>query len=64
MVFDFGSSLIHDNRVLLFFHNDNLKLRADIRGSAKAYHFKILKEWTPLPRMHKPLATHQCQGCI
>jgi hypothetical protein len=46
MVFDIGSSLVHDNGVLLLFHKDDLKLRADIRGSAKAYHFKILKEWT------------------
>jgi hypothetical protein len=46
MVFDFGSSLVHDNGVLLLIHNDDLKLRADIRGSTKAYHLKILKEWT------------------
>jgi hypothetical protein len=46
MVFDFGNSLVHDNGVLLFFHNDDLKLRGDIRGFAKAYHFKILKKWT------------------
>ena len=26
MVFDFGSSLVHDNRVLLLFYKDNLKL--------------------------------------
>jgi hypothetical protein len=45
-VFDFGSSLVHDNGVLLFFYKDDLKLRADIRGFAKAYHFSILKEWT------------------
>jgi hypothetical protein len=44
MVFDFGSSLVHENGVLLFFHKDDLKLRVDIRGFAKAYHFKILKE--------------------
>jgi hypothetical protein len=51
MVFDFGSSLVHDNGVLLLFHNNDLKLRADIRGSAKAYHFKILKEWTGINRL-------------
>jgi hypothetical protein len=45
MVFDFGSSLVHDNGVLLLFHKDDLKLKASIRGSTKAYHFKILKEW-------------------
>jgi hypothetical protein len=44
LMFDFGSSLVHDNRALLLFHKDNLKLRADIRGYAKAYHFSILKE--------------------
>jgi hypothetical protein len=44
MVFDIGSSLVHDNGVLLLFHKDDLKLRADIRGYSKAYHFSILKE--------------------
>ena len=44
MVFDMGSSLVHDNGVLVLFHKDNLKLKVDIKGSAKAYHFKILKE--------------------
>jgi hypothetical protein len=51
MVFDMGSSLVHDNGVLLLFHKDDLKLRADIRGSTKAYHFKILKEWTGINRL-------------
>jgi hypothetical protein len=46
MVFDFGSSLVHDNGMLLLFHKDDLKLRADIRGYSKAYYFSILKEWT------------------
>jgi hypothetical protein len=51
MVFDIGSSLVHDNGVLLFFHKDDLKLRADIRGYSKAYHFSILKEWTGINRL-------------
>jgi hypothetical protein len=51
MVFDMGSSLVHDNGVLLLFHKDDFKLRADIRGSAKAYHFKILKEWMGINRL-------------
>jgi hypothetical protein len=51
MVFDMGSSLVHDNGVLLLFHKDELKLRADIRGSAKAYYFKILKEWMGINRL-------------
>jgi hypothetical protein len=51
MVFDLGSSLIHDNGVLLLFHKDDLKLRADIRGFAKAYHFSILKEWMGINRL-------------
>jgi hypothetical protein len=55
MVFDIGSSLVYDNGVLLLFHKDNLKLRADIRGSAKAYHFKILKEWTGIN--HLPMTS-------
>jgi hypothetical protein len=37
--------------VLLFFHKDNLKLRADIRGYSKAYHFSILKEWMGINRL-------------
>jgi hypothetical protein len=44
MLFDMGSSLVHDNGMLLFFHKDDLELRADFRGSTKAYYFKILKE--------------------
>jgi len=38
MVFAMGSSLVHDNGVLLLFHKDDLQVRADIRGSANAYH--------------------------
>jgi hypothetical protein len=51
MVFDFGSFLVHDNGTLLLFHKDDLKLRADIRGYANAYHFKIFKEWTGINRL-------------
>jgi hypothetical protein len=51
MVFDCGSSLIHDNGALLLFHKDDLKLRANIRGFAKAYHFSILKEWMGINRL-------------
>jgi hypothetical protein len=51
MVFDIGSSLIHDNEVLLLFHKDDLKLRADIRGYSKVYNFSILKEWTGINRL-------------
>jgi hypothetical protein len=51
LVFDFGSSLVHGNGALLLFHKDDLKLRADIRGYANAYHFKILKEWTGINRL-------------
>jgi hypothetical protein len=46
LVFDFGSSLVHNNGTLLFFDKFDFKLRVDIRGFAKAYHFSILKEWT------------------
>jgi hypothetical protein len=55
MVFDIGSSLVHDNGVILLFHKDDLKLRVDIRGSTKAYHFKILKEWTGIN--HLPMTS-------
>jgi hypothetical protein len=51
LVFDFGSSLVHDNGALLLFHKDDLKLRADIRGYTNAYYFKILKEWTGINRL-------------
>jgi hypothetical protein len=51
LLFDFGSSLIHDNGTLLLFFKDDLKIRADIRGFANAYHFKILKEWTGINRL-------------
>jgi hypothetical protein len=51
LLFDFGSSLIHDNGTLLLFHKDDLKFKADIRGFANAYHFKILKEWTGINRL-------------
>jgi hypothetical protein len=51
MVFDFGSSLVHNNGVLLLFHKDDLKLRADIRGYFIAYHFSILKEWMGINRL-------------
>jgi hypothetical protein len=51
MVFDFGSSLVHDSGVLLFFYKDDLKLRADIKGYSKTYHFSILKEWTGVNRL-------------
>ena len=50
-VFDFGNSLVHDNGTILFFHKNDLKLRANIRGYAKAYHFSILKEWTVINRL-------------
>ena len=46
MVFDFGSFFFHDSEVFLFFYKDDLKLQVDIRGSTRAYHFKILHEWT------------------
>jgi hypothetical protein len=51
MVFDIGNSLVHDNGVLLLFHKDDLKLRADIKSYSKAYHFSILKEWTGINRL-------------
>jgi hypothetical protein len=51
LLFDFGSSLIYDNGALLLFYKDDLKFRADIRGFANAYHFKILKEWTGINRL-------------
>ena len=51
MLFDFGSSLVHDNGTLLLFHKDNLKLKANIRGFAKAYYFFILKKWMGINRL-------------
>jgi hypothetical protein len=55
MVFDIRGSLVYDNGVLLLFHKDNLKLRADIRGYSKVYNFSILKEWTGIN--HLPITT-------
>jgi hypothetical protein len=46
MVLALGGMLVHDNGALLLFHKDDLQLRADIRGTADAYKWKILKEWT------------------
>ena len=51
MVFDMGSSLVHDNGVLVLFYKDDLKLKANIRGLAKAYYFKILKKWLGINRL-------------
>jgi hypothetical protein len=51
MVFDIGGSLVHNNGVLLLFHKDDMKLRADIRGYSKAYNFSILKEWMGINRL-------------
>jgi hypothetical protein len=51
ILFALGSSLVHDNGVLLLFHKDDLKFRASIRGFAKAYHFSILKDWIGINRL-------------
>ena len=51
LVLDFGSSLVHNNRAFLLFHKDDLKLRVNMRGYAKAYHFSILKEWMGINRL-------------
>ena len=51
MVFAIGSSLVNDNGALLLFHKDDLQLRADLRGFANAYSWKILKEWTGINRL-------------
>jgi hypothetical protein len=51
MVFEFGSSLVHDNGVILLLHKDNLQLRVDIKGYSKAYNFSILKEWMGINRL-------------
>jgi hypothetical protein len=51
ILFALGSSLVHDNGVLLFFHKDDPKFRASIRGFAKAYHFSIMKDWTGINRL-------------
>jgi hypothetical protein len=49
--FGLGSTLVHDGGMLLFFHKDDLKLRALIRSTARAYHFSMLKEWTGINRL-------------
>ena len=45
MMFDYESSLINDNEVLLLLDKDDLQLRVDIRGYSKANYFSILNEW-------------------
>ena len=51
VVFALGGSLVQDNGVLLLFHKDDLQLRADLRGFANAFHWKIFKEWTGINRL-------------
>jgi hypothetical protein len=51
ILFALGSSLVHDNGVLLLIHKDDPKFRASIRGFAKAYHFSIMKDWTGINRL-------------
>jgi hypothetical protein len=51
ILFALGSSLVHDNGVLLLIHKEDLKLRASIRGFAKAYHFSIMKDWMGINRL-------------
>ena len=43
-VSDFASSQIHDNGMLLLFHSDIPKMRVDIKGFMKTYHFSLFKE--------------------
>ena len=62
MVFDFGSFFVYDNGVLLLFHKDDLKLRANIKGYSKAYHFSILKEWMGINRL--PISNANLVICI
>ena len=45
MVFDFISSLVHGDWVLLVFHSDDLQMKVDIKGFMKAYHFSFFKEF-------------------
>ena len=59
MVFDLGNSLVHDNRAFLLFHKDDLKLRTDIKGFAKAslLHLERIDQ-------NKLPANHQCHRYI
>jgi hypothetical protein len=43
-VFDFASPHIQDDGVLLFFHSNTPKMKANIKGFMKAYHFSFFKE--------------------
>ena len=43
--------MVHDNGVLLFFHPDDLQMKADIRGCLKAYHFSLFKEFMGVNRL-------------
>ena len=50
-VFEFASGLVHDSGILLFFHPDDLQMKADIRGCLKAYHFSLFKEFIGVNRL-------------
>ena len=51
IVFEFASGLVHNNGVLLFFHLDDLQMKANIRGYLKAYHFSLFKEFMGVNRL-------------
>ena len=50
-IFEIASGLVHDNKVLLLIHLDDLQMRADIRGCLKAYHFSLFKEFVGVNRL-------------
>ena len=50
-IFEFAIGLVHDNRVLLLFHPDDLQMKADIKGCMKAYNFSLFKEFIGANRL-------------
>ena len=60
MVFDMESSFVYDNGVLVLFHKDDLKLKANIRGSAKGLPLQDLEGMD----RYQPFASDQCHRCI
>jgi hypothetical protein len=42
-VFDFSPHL-HDNKAMILFHPNSVKIMTEIKGFLKVYHFKVFRE--------------------
>jgi hypothetical protein len=50
-LFDFASTHLQDDGVILLFHTGSLDLLMHLRGFQKVYCFKIHKEWIDVNRL-------------